>query len=278
MPSASNAYSILLFVAVVSCVCIQGSLSFCSPTSRCIRYHRPTAEDTVLKESRMNILDMEKEVVASARLKMDQRKIVESLDTTTSTTSSSGNNKKSPEKAALLAPAWQISAAAGISAFVGCECITHNNFLSMIALTVVFVSALKDPVDDEGLFGAISRILGRATIQTVESSKPRLKRIAKAAIIDDEDDGNNFFSTDRGKEQLLRTHQDPRLVRYIQQLEEENASLSRWKEQRQLVDQYLPYYSMDDLQAKARQYGIDIACTKTQLMLRLLEADIIQLH
>lgn len=217
----------------------------------------------------MSIMDMEKEVVASAQLQMDKRKVVDALETKKSP------KTKTPEKAAMMAAPLQISAAAAISAFIGCECVTHSNFLSLIVLAVVFISAFKDPVDDEGLVGAISRILGRATIHTVESSKPRLKRIARAAIVDDDDE--SFFKTDIGR-QRIRTNQDPRLARYIQQLEDENASLSLWKERRQMVDQYLPYYSMDDLHSKARQSGIDISCTKSQLVMRLLEADIIQLH
>jgi hypothetical protein len=244
-------------------MCIHDSFAF-YPPSRC-SYGMP------LKESTMNILDMEKEVVASAQLKMDQRRVVDALDTANPSTKT---KRMTPETTAMLASSWQISAAAAITAFVGCECVTHSNFLSLLVLAGVFVSAFQDPVDDEGLFGAISRILGRATIQTVESSKPRLKRIARAAIIDDGDE--DFFKSEIGRHQI-RANNDPRLARYIQQLEQDNDSLSLWKEQRQMVDQYLPYYSMDDLHSKARQNGLDINCTKAQLMMRLLEANIIQL-
>ncbi|CAJ1936077.1 unnamed protein product [Cylindrotheca closterium] len=231
------------------------------PTSSAISKSSPAL---VLMEN-SNIVDMEKEVMASARLKMDKKRVVSALDKDKA-------SKEDPQKTALLASTWQISAAAGISAFIGCECVTHSNFLSVLVLTAAVFSAWRDPVDDEGLLGAISRLLGRATIQTVESSKPRLQRIARAAIMDDGDE--DYFKTTAGRQTLA----DPRLAQYIEDLEKDNTSLSLWKERRELVDQYLSYYSLDDLQSKARERGIDTNCRKAQLMMKLVEADIIQLH
>ena len=216
-----------------------------------------------LRESGMDLLNIEKEVAASAKVKMDKDRVVQALDS---------SKKKDPKTQALLASPWQISAAAAISAFVGTFFVFHSTFFSTIALIGVFISAAQDPLDDEGFFGPVSRILGRATIQTVESSKPRLKRMARAAILDEED--VNFYKSDMGKKQI----QDPKLARYIQQLEEENASLSLWKERRLMVEEYLPYYSMNDLHLKAKQHNIDINCTKAQLMMRLVEINAIKLY
>lgn len=224
-----------------------------------------------LQESRrLDLIDMEKEVVATAKVEMDKKQVVNALDSSSS--NNRNNSKDDPKTKALMASAWQISTAASLSAFVGTFFIFHSMFLSSIALVGVFVAAVQDPLDDEGLFGPISRIVGRATIQTVESSKPRLQRIAKAVILDEDD--INFYKSDIGKQQI----QDPKLTRYIQQLEEENASLSLWKERRLMVEQYLPYYSIETLHAKARQHNIDINCTKSQLLMKLVEINAIQLY
>ncbi|KAL3936774.1 MAG: hypothetical protein SGBAC_007978 [Bacillariaceae sp.] len=88
--------------------------------------------------------------MGSARLKMDQQRVASALDTPTASA-----KKEDPKKTALFAPTWQISAAAGISAF---ECVTHSDFLSALVLVGVVFSAWRDPVDDEGLLGAVSRL------------------------------------------------------------------------------------------------------------------------
>ena len=226
----------------------------------------PNSNGSMLpNDTRFSILDMEKEVVATSQVEMDRKRVVQSLENASQVTKS---EERDPVKTALLANKWQISSAASVTAWIGTFFVFHSSFLSFLAFAGVFAAALQDPLNDEGIVGAASRILGRKTIETVESSKPRLQRIARAAIIDDDDDIGAFFKTETGRRHI--SSNDKKLARYIKQLEEENASLNLWKERRILVDHYLPYYGMHDLQEKARQHKLDINCGKEELMMRLL--------
>jgi hypothetical protein len=260
------AISSLRYVSLLLLICSNGIVSF-YPRER-KSFHSLSLKE----ESRMNIYDMEKEVVATAQLQLDKKRVVQALEET----QASSSLQKGPEKTALLASRWQISAAASITAFVGTFAVTQSSFLAFVALTGVFITANRDPVDDESLEGAVSRNIGRAAIKTVESSKPRLQRIAIAAITDGDQDESQYFKSEIGRQQI--SSQNPRLGKYILQLEEEAAALSLWKQNRQMVDQYLPYYSLEDLQKKALQNNIDFNCTKVELMMRLLENNIIQLY
>eukprot|EP00591_Stephanopyxis_turris_P000118 CAMPEP_0195519970 /NCGR_PEP_ID=MMETSP0794_2-20130614/15858_1 /TAXON_ID=515487 /ORGANISM="Stephanopyxis turris, Strain CCMP 815" /LENGTH=217 /DNA_ID=CAMNT_0040649229 /DNA_START=224 /DNA_END=877 /DNA_ORIENTATION=- len=202
--------------------------------------------------------------VGSANAELDRKKVVQALD-------SRNSSERDPETTAILADPLQISTAAALAAFCGTFFVTKSEFLSALALIAVFFAGFRDPGEEEGALGSFSRLLGRATIKTVESSKPRLQRIARAAIAD-EDEISKY------KPQINRLHEsDPTLARYIQQLEEDNRSLYYWKEKRMLVDEYLPYYSHDDLKKKARKGGIPIKGTKAELLMRLVEADIMLL-
>lgn len=248
----------LLFLLLVVALCWNESIAF-SPLHTEVRVHGFRCFRNKLS---LSMRDLEKEVVASAKAKLDHKRVTQALD-------SRNSPEKDPEKAAILAEPWQISMAAAMTASCATYFVTQNEFLSVVSLTGVFFAALGDPIEEEGALGAFSRLLGRATIKTVETSKPRLQRIARAAITDEDE-----YKPEIGQLQEI----DPRLAIYIQHLEDENARLELWKERRMLVDQYLPFYDMYDLQNMARQSGIPFEGTKDQLLMRLVELEIVRLH
>eukprot|EP00536_Pseudo-nitzschia_multiseries_P000920 jgi/Psemu1/250049/estExt_Genewise1Plus.C_110162 len=114
----------------------------------------------------------------------------------------------------------------------------------------------QDPLEEEGAAGALARLLGRITIQSVETTKPKLKAMARAAIT----------SEDESQEQVVRL-----LQQRIEVLENENAQLKRWKQQRNKADALLSQYALDDLKAMARANNLPVGGTKIQLLMRLLE-------
>lgn len=198
--------------------------------------------------------ELEREVYATARAKMDQKQIERSLleNDQDATGSTADLSSRTSAAAVVMASPWQISlaAASAVSTFV----LISTNASLMIAgivFVVVFAVANGDPLDEDNATGAVVRQVGRMTIQSVESSKPKLKAIARAAITDQE-------------EIVL-------LKQQIKDLEEVNADLTLWKERRIAVDDNLSRYSLDELKDIARSNKLAVGGTKSQLMMRILE-------
>ena len=61
-----------------------------------------------------------------------------------------------------------------------------DKILTVLTFVVVFFWANSDPLDeeDENVAGPIARLLGRQSIAAIETTKPKLKAVAKAAITD----------------------------------------------------------------------------------------------
>jgi hypothetical protein len=221
--------------------------------------------------------ELEKEVYATTRVKLDLKRVVEGA-ALFDDIDGDGNNPSllsagallpsrtgvdripadDPKRVALLASPWQIAlaSASAVSAFVLAS-TSANLSIAGVVFLAVFVIANGDPLEEEGAAGALARLLGRMTIQSVESSKPKLKAIARAAITSEEDI------------LLLRQRN--------QALEEENAKLVLWKEQRIAVEESLSKYSMDELKELARTKKIPLAGTKSQLLMRLVESQVIDI-
>lgn len=255
--------------------CYDGVVeAFSSPPARHIHHVRlsarwPDLPNFLGRTSEMD--EMEKEVYATARAKLDMKRVVDSaalyddigVDGDSPLSSSAGasslSNKSDdklptndPKRVALLASPWQISlaSASAVSAFV-LATTSANLSVTGVVFLAVFVIANGDPLEEEGAAGALARLLGRLTIQSVESSKPKLKALARAAITSEED--------------------ITILQQRIQTLEEENAKLALWKKQRIAVEECLPKYTMDELKELARSKKIPLAGTKSQLLMRLVE-------
>jgi len=167
------------------------------------------------------------------------------------------SNNENPQRTAIMAAQWKISLAA--ASFVSTFFIiaTHSSLpLTGIVFVAVFFVANQDPLEEDGAAGALARLLGRFTIESVETTKPKLKAMARAAISTEDDD----------REQIISL-----LQQRIEVLENENNELKKWKEQRTAADTLLSQYALDDLKAMARQNNLPVGGTKIQLLMRLLE-------
>jgi hypothetical protein len=197
---------------------------------------------------------LEREVHASARVRMDIDRVSRALQDDYAM----ARGETTPEKKALLASQWKVSLAAAIFTGVGIIIVIGNWFLACLASVVVFVVANQDPLDEEGVAGSIARLVGRTTIQSVETATPKLRAMARAAITNEEEI------------KYLKSQ--------IQELQQRNAELIRWKERRMAVDQALPYFSSDQLKDMARQNGLQVGGNRTQLLMRLVEAGVVHLQ
>lgn len=190
---------------------------------------------------------------------MDRNRVERSLMPSTTRGGSSTNNNgkdEDPQTKAILASPWKVARAAAATASIMVAMVTHGDkVLTVLTFAMVFVAANVDPVVDDSVAGPFARLLGRATIQSVETSKPKLRAVARAALTDP----------------VAQEEYVAGLERRIQQLEAENAQLSRWKDFRTWVDDSQSKFALDDLKELARQNGLTVGGTKPQLMMRLLE-------
>jgi hypothetical protein len=193
---------------------------------------------------------LEKEVVASTQAKLDLKRVTDALGVNVSPNTD-------PEKTAMLEAPWRTALAAAFAASTISLLATNNPTASTVAFIGVFFLANRDPMDEEGAFGAFARLLGRVTIKSVESSKPKLRAMARAAIT--------------SEEEILRLQQR------VNELEEEKASLLLWKQRRLAVDESMSEFPLDELKEKARQNKLPVGGTKSKLLMRLVEENIIKL-
>jgi len=197
-----------------------------------------------------DIVAIEKEVEASTRADLDFKRVAQALDTRTPPS-------EDPGRVALLAEPWKISVAAATAISTLVFVTTNNYIVALVSLFAVFFVANGDPTDEEGAFGSFARLLGRLTINSVESSKPKLRALARAAVTDEEEIVD--------------------LQRQVKELKEENEVLALWKLRRIAVDESLSRYTLSELKEKARQNNISVGGNKSQLLMRLVEAEVISL-
>lgn len=265
--SRRKVLSIFLFVTVFCYDGVTRAYVFPRRPSRSrSSFHPParTASSTRLnfaKDSRLSDLsefgasnydELEQEVYASARAQMDVQKVKSTI-----IEQAAPSSDNDPQRTAIMAAQWKISLAAAsfVSTFV--TIATHSNLpITAIVFVSVFVVANQDPLEEEGAAGSLARLLGRLTIQSVETTKPKLKAMARAAIT----------SEDESREQEMNL-----LQQRIEVLENENIQLTKWKEQRNAADALLSQYALDDLKAMARANHLPVGGTKIQLVMRLLE-------
>jgi hypothetical protein len=105
--------------------------------------------------------------------------------------------------------------------------------------------------------GPLARVVGRATLESAKAAQPKVRALARAAV--------------HGEEEWLAM-QDK-----IERLEQENADLLLWKQQRISADEKLSDFTLDELKEQARVNGLTVGGTKSQLMMRLVEANVIKL-
>lgn len=189
---------------------------------------------------------IEQEIIASAQARLDSKRLLELLNTA---------GDKEPTAGAVAQ--WKIAVAAGGVGSALALGATHSLVVSAVTLVILFVVANGDPLEDDSLAGALARILGRQTLTAVQASSPRVKALARAVVT--------------GEEEIVE------LRNRVRELEAENGALRLWKERREKVDDALPRYSLEDLKEVARVRGIMVGGTKSQLLMRLVEAEVIEL-
>jgi hypothetical protein len=196
------------------------------------------------------LLEVEKEVIASTQAKLDLKRVTSAFDVRES-------SEIDPEKVAILAEPWKIAMAAAIAVSLLAFTIMGSTFLSVVTFIGVFFLANGDPLEEEGVAGSFARLLGRLTIQSVETSKPKLRAVARAAITNEDE--------------ILRLNHE------VVELQKEKASLALWKQRRLAVDESVSYYTHEALKQKARENDLLVGGSKSQLMMRLLEAELLEL-
>lgn len=223
------------------------------------RFRHSTLWDRISRTNDLeDIVAIEKQVIATAQAKLDANLILEALDANEASRNAGPlQGFDSTYKPMTLDP-WKIALAASLlcsgAAFM---MSTYNLLLTFIVGLAVFAIALADPVDDNSIAGALARMVGRITIQSVEASQPKVKAVARAVVT--------------GQDELVQLRQR------VKELESENAHLMRWKEQRTRAEECLGDFSLSALKEQARAHKLPVGGTKMQLLMRLVDAGVIEL-
>jgi hypothetical protein len=232
------------FVMILPSFSFQGSLSSRRRSVTCpvnIRLFRSNDESATIEKE---IAALEKEVMESTRAKLDLQRVTRSL---------LDEDDSESDYASVPLEGWKVALAAASVVALGSFFIFHDALISAVVLTAIFLVANGDPLEEDTLAGALARLIGRYTIRSVQASQPKMRAIARAAV--------------RGDEIALLRQQ-------VKALQDENRELLLWKERRIAVDNALPNYSLEDLKQKARANGLKVGGTKTELLMRLVEAGV----
>jgi hypothetical protein len=261
-------YPVLIFLLIFLCEPVEGFLCFeCHEMSLVNRERycvlsltrtRPLPFQFQLYASSHkqdptdDIASLEREVLASVQAQLDRKRVVEAFLADKSSSSLVQSNDPLRKESQSL---WQVPAAAAVVTSTVSFVLFHNIYVTALILISVFIAASGDPVEEDSLAGALARILGRFTLQSVRASQPKVRALARAVVT--------------GEEEILQLQQR------LQQLENENEQLRLWKVRRMRVDEALPNYSLDQLKDLARDNGISVGGAKSQLLLRLVEAGVV---
>lgn len=191
-----------------------------------------------------DISAVEREVFESTRSRLDIRRVNEAFF------------EEEEELQRGLYDSWKVALAAGLMTSFASGMLFHSIYVSAFACIAVFVVAIGDPIDETSAAGALARVVGRFTLKTV--SQPKVKAVVRAAAIGDDE----VF----------------KLRERLRDLEAENDELFLWKQRRTAVDESLNEFNVDELKEIARENKIRIGGTKSQLLMRLVEAEIIDLR
>ena len=207
---------------------------------------------------------VENQFKASAQARMDINTIVDWLrkeedcedGTGALLTVGSGSGDRAP----LPTNQISIAAAASIFATIVSWVLFQLPLVSLFVALAVYVSALRSPIDsdDDDVAGAFARLVGRAAIQTVSISSKKAKTVARALV--------------EGEEEIIKLRQK------VEALEMEREELKRYKLKREFVDQNLSKFSLSSLQDYARLNDLPVGGTKLQLLMRLVEAEVIEIE
>ncbi|CAB9521461.1 expressed unknown protein [Seminavis robusta] len=266
----------LLWLSVICVVCCTASGAFStiridnrSPSQRClhpiIRQRRRRSSVVVLHDwgwgpgqSRPPALDnninrqppvvadddifvVEQQVRASAQARVDQASVTRAVE------------QVSPP----VVSTWSISVAAGVAAGIACLVATQSLVLAGMATAGIAFVASRNPTEEDNPVGAIARMLGRKTLDTVVEVTPKAKALARVAL--------------SGQDELDQLRMEK------EQLQTEVKQLRLWKARRTWIDERGPEYNLQQLKELARQNNLLVGGTKSQILMRLIEARIIRI-
>jgi hypothetical protein len=149
---------------------------------------------------------------------------------------------------------WKVALASGTVCGLGCEWFSDSPILSLATFCGVFFVALRDPMEeeDESLAGPVARIIGRSAIKSYETTEPKLKAVARAAV--------------QGEEAWTALQAE------VVELRKENAQLKLYAERREWIDEEQSQYNLEELKVLAQRYRVPYSgVTKAPLMMRLLQ-------
>jgi len=240
----------VLYILAVSIEVTAFSLR-CTISSR---YLLPTYSRQKALKKDNEILDLEKQVLASAQAKMDTQRLIDALD-------KERQEMKSdlvPDSERLPTSPWKVAFAAASVASALSFVIFQNVYVAAFVLGTVFIVSSRDPLEeDDNLAGALVRGVGRATLKSVEASQPKIRALARAVIT--------------GEEEIVA------LKQRLNQVEQERNELELWKRRRLKVDEALSKFTVEELKEQARQHGLMLGGPKAELLMRLVEAEAIEL-
>jgi hypothetical protein len=236
------------------------------------------------------IREMEQQVLASVREKRDFDVVARALSEKQDQTAASSSiilSEGAPPQPFYMTPdpaAQQIQHVALASAIVTAVAsflLFSNLFITIILSTLVFWSANSDPLQadkddggmDENLIGALARIVGRKTLASYLQATPKVKAVARAVVV-----GQQEMALLKARIQELEENEIQQLQQCIEVLEAENAALQQYKQTRELVDAHAHRYKLPELKQVARDYNLPVGGTKDQVLMRLVQAGVIELE
>lgn len=214
----------------------------------------------------IDITTLEKQVMASTQEQLDMQRfksIFQNSDTLKHSRSKEEPITKPPPSQ------WNIALASAtvlsLASLVTLQIQTPFNFyISVVVFTTTFLVANRDPIQEEDLddvTGPITRTVGRVTLDSLEKSKPTIQAVARAVV--------NGDSAENEIRQLRQR---------VETLEQENKDLKLWIERRNAIDERSKLYNMEKLKDLARENKIAVGGTKSQLMMRLIEHNVLDLN
>jgi len=204
-----------------------------------------------------DITMIEKEIIANTQAKIDFKRVTDAIleetsnnDDDTRLILDSNKNKGQNHDIALTA--------ASISTLI-LFLVWHNYIISVVVFALVYFVALGDPIEEDNVIGALTRILGRSALSITSSIKPRMQSILRASL--------------KGDDELLE------LRNQVQMLQEENKSLQALLFKKEAIENELPKYTLDQLKELCRNHNVSgfSGLTKEKLFSKLVDGGIIKL-
>jgi len=213
---------------------------------------------------------LEKQILAKTQAELDVKRVkdavlgfggeAEELPRLPAETKQELSTEFDPEKGppSALSVALAAGSAVGLTSLAALQ----SPLLALGAFAATTYVANRDPIKDEDLVegdltGPLSRIIGRATLTSIEKTKPAVQNVVRASV------------TQNQLEELKAKYKE---------LQEENEELRMKLDRRDAVDKYCKNFTMTQLKEFAKRDEIKVGGTKAELMLRLVEAGSLNLE